>query len=835
MGQGSFEVIDSSGHTSVLNDFGISDNIKYSCTALGSSGCEKTGEISENEKLGSLQPGDVISYASQYQNYLPHNAVFMGWVDEAGKIANLFDWSGEGDTFGFSDVNISDSSYPVYQIWKIYCDEAEVGIDFTAAIVPEDIYFIESTESPKLQLDDLCYKYFDGEWYWTTDCVYVGGERAVAAMEGSYTEKIDWLKTDTTSSPYSNGQLGDEDKEVILELNDFVGNLEGGLLYLVEELENRGSGSYLKTSWVSLSSQKIFNLESEGVDLVGRESHAFDESINFVNLNGEWFWSIDEEDYDDGKIDSWVKSPEISKDIEKYLNNLEETFIGSLNGVSFKEGLKLLLWFDLEEYKRGGFLSGDDDLTRKKWGFEESLCSVQNLNGRYSDNPENQEFVNEICADKLLTEEQCKDVKGEGGWIFNREDSMEFVENVLVANSYSTKKTWTYLSAFLKLRSMRKIRYLDEPRIINQWYSEGLINEATYQFILDNKREDVYLNLINQFIGEINCEFILNMEEILTIDDALIIVSRLEGMYSDNEENKFFVERVYSLGFLSYEYYGKLLKKGPLGWATGFLNMADLRIYLFDFKEDLGRGRIWTPKNALRELQNLGELYYDEDSLFINELYLDGLISLEEFSDFQKESQSGTFVNIYDSVRTILLKKIPAVGDLEELPGPDNRDVYKKELAFFKLFLKESSLDIGAYNTLEILDIENNHIVAIDMEGGGIESLKYLDKLEYLETLFLPDNSVTDLSVLSNLNNLRELYLFSNEISDVSPLSNLDNLKYLNLDDNFIENLSSLENLFQLIMLSVENNCFSANYDFSYFSEKLGFDFYAGSNPRDDC
>ena len=69
--------------------------------------CKGIGiDLDENKKLNGLQPGDMISYYSGREGSTsdsPHNAIFVGWIDEESRLARLFDWNGQ--SFNVGDVN----------------------------------------------------------------------------------------------------------------------------------------------------------------------------------------------------------------------------------------------------------------------------------------------------------------------------------------------------------------------------------------------------------------------------------------------------------------------------------------------------------------------------------------------------------------------------------------------------------------------------------------------------------------------------------------------------------------------------------------------------------
>ncbi len=84
-----------------------------------------------------------------------------------------------------------------------------------------------------------------------------------------------------------------------------------------------------------------------------------------------------------------------------------------------------------------------------------------------------------------------------------------------------------------------------------------------------------------------------------------------------------------------------------------------------------------------------------------------------------------------------------------------------------------------------------------------------LDDLVYfpdLETLYLPQQQISDLAPLSGLTALTQLHLSGNQIHDISPLSGLTGLERLNLSGNQVADLSPLSAMSGLTYLHLGEN-----------------------------
>ncbi len=97
-----------------------------------------------------------------------------------------------------------------------------------------------------------------------------------------------------------------------------------------------------------------------------------------------------------------------------------------------------------------------------------------------------------------------------------------------------------------------------------------------------------------------------------------------------------------------------------------------------------------------------------------------------------------------------------------------------------------------------------------ESSSSSVESLEGLQFAVNLESLGLPDNSVSDLSPLSALVQLRNLDLAKNDnITDISVLQNLVNLETIDLSANNISDLSPLQDLGALRELRMSFNTVS--------------------------
>jgi len=104
----------------------------------------------------------------------------------------------------------------------------------------------------------------------------------------------------------------------------------------------------------------------------------------------------------------------------------------------------------------------------------------------------------------------------------------------------------------------------------------------------------------------------------------------------------------------------------------------------------------------------------------------------------------------------------------------------------------------------ELFELE--WLETLDLSSNRITDISALKKLTGLKYLYLNSNEITDISALERLTELQALTLSSNQIIDISALEKLTGLQYLYLDSNKITDISALEKLTGLRSLDLRSN-----------------------------
>ncbi|OYT36608.1 hypothetical protein B6U91_00740 [Candidatus Pacearchaeota archaeon ex4484_71] len=356
---------------------------------------------------------------------------------------------------------------------------------------------LDISESPELNLNEVSYKFFGGEWHWL-----VGSGQ--------------WLNVSNPEIQEGIVKLNDEEKRINVKLME-AESAQEGISILMDEVSKKNA-PLLSTEWVTFFGDGVFSVKSRGLDSKERKKQGFDKTISFFYSDGEWYWSISryslmsESKYDGSR--DWHKCSEPLGNSESYLNNFEVALISILG--EYKSSMEyLIFWLDLSGYEDSGDLFEGFEIFGEKWTLEDAMCYAQDLdsNLKYSDNQEIKKFIDGLCANNILDDSQCTDVKGDGSWFLTRwanvENPLKDVEKILYEKSYNEEGRWTYSSAFLRLKNVKKLRYIDNPSLIIAFHSDGLINDSSFESIKSN----LDVNLVPSLAADFKIKSGCNTEE----------------------------------------------------------------------------------------------------------------------------------------------------------------------------------------------------------------------------------------------------------------------------------------------------------------------------------
>ncbi len=81
--------------------------------------------IDTEQKLNNIKEGDLLSIVANAD--LGHNVIFINWIDEGSRNANVFDWNGvdvDGNKiYRYAETTLSDEEHAVYQYWAPEVEE----------------------------------------------------------------------------------------------------------------------------------------------------------------------------------------------------------------------------------------------------------------------------------------------------------------------------------------------------------------------------------------------------------------------------------------------------------------------------------------------------------------------------------------------------------------------------------------------------------------------------------------------------------------------------------------------------------------------------------------
>jgi Leucine-rich repeat (LRR) protein len=104
------------------------------------------------------------------------------------------------------------------------------------------------------------------------------------------------------------------------------------------------------------------------------------------------------------------------------------------------------------------------------------------------------------------------------------------------------------------------------------------------------------------------------------------------------------------------------------------------------------------------------------------------------------------------------------------------------------------------------LDIANDHVYYLNINGHTIKNLNEAGKLEKLEYLGVGNCEINEITGIDNLAQLQELRLWKTQIAEIKGLDKLTQLKKLLLSENKVAEIKELDNLTQLQELYLGDN-----------------------------
>lgn len=323
------------------------------------SSCNKIGSNSENEKLSALKTGDLISYV--WRNNAGHNAIFIGWKDEANRVAYLFDWNGYVDgkyVFRYYEEDLSDDKHPVYVYWSVADQEGTTSAIGTISNLPAD------TQNDFVDIS-------------------TASENGISSTEED---------ADVNFGTISN--------KIFTQARIFLGLNKEPVSFIRNSLANAGVTGSVSTG--AIETNTAVNIKSLMNDL--------DENNNFAVLNtgvlqpGDVLflgkgcsipYSVGIFAYSDGTNSYYYATSEADSE-----SNVKELKTNSVFAVS--SGIYI--------YKAYRYVGDKDSKTvasRTIWDVDSAIEEIETLTGRYS---AHKQLVDNFIFDGLFTEEECKKI-----------------------------------------------------------------------------------------------------------------------------------------------------------------------------------------------------------------------------------------------------------------------------------------------------------------------------------------------------------------------------------------------------------------------------------------
>ena len=460
--------------------------------------CENKN-LGEFNKLDLLKPGYMLSvyYGLSGGKPAPHNVIFVDWVDKSNNIAKIFDWGAFSHTgiFEYSNLDLSDNAHPVYMFWK----PIPIGNSCSEEIIQSGLEIEdEKFVSPIFELQDgtwnenICYRFFSKKWHWFKGC-------DLEDNEINYLQNLDWIEIEQASK-YTGLSL--KDSVLMNKLKSEGKYYKDGLEILVNEVIGGNRGSWfsdaeLITKFVSLSEEGVLTLNTGGINSEDRKKFYSKESVHFLYVNNEWFFSLSKGTYDEKDLNKFKNAKSTDAQIEdeddiwrrpKYLkegtnilSDIEEEIINKVWGMNKIMGIKYLFGFNSNlqfEESVSTDKNSAPPASSATISLEESMIEIRDYSNseKYSNSAKNKEFIDKLYRSKILTEEEYKDINGEGFW--NIEEPMILVKGILIDKKIAKNNgKWDVLSAWLKCDLLGSDSYRGYLNEINAWKRDEVIQK----------------------------------------------------------------------------------------------------------------------------------------------------------------------------------------------------------------------------------------------------------------------------------------------------------------------------------------------------------------------
>ncbi len=142
---------------------------------------------------------------------------------------------------------------------------------------------------------------------------------------------------------------------------------------------------------------------------------------------------------------------------------------------------------------------------------------------------------------------------------------------------------------------------------------------------------------------------------------------------------------------------------------------------------------------------------------------------------------------------------------LQELGKKPNKTFTKEEAAQIESLGADSNHDAKDIKTLKGIE-HLTSLKSLYLCGHKITSLSEIGKLTQLKSLDISTNQISDLSPIRNLINLELFSISANKVTDFTPIIGLENLRDINLSYNNIRDFSLLKNMKNLQFIYIHNN-----------------------------
>lgn len=189
-------------------------------------------------------------------------------------------------------------------------------------------------------------------------------------------------------------------------------------------------------------------------------------------------------------------------------------------------------------------------------------------------------------------------------------------------------------------------------------------------------------------------------------------------------------------------------------------------------------------QNNLRpSFEEIDVIFEEEVSYEVDEDFSDAVYYDEEGNYQQSSHGEQTEADLTDDT----IDNSPYVFDILSAVKLKEYGLLDIDMSYYDLGNIEGKLSLPFMHLDNLNGIEYcQYVTSLDLSDNQLTDITPLIHLENMEEIYLTNNSITNINVLSDLPRLKAIDLSYNQVIDIGPLHQLEALEYVNLMGNDI-------------------------------------------------